>query len=87
MRMTGAIAGAGGIALARVGASRIVTCGGRSSVGTQHCIPQPAAQGQPGSRPAGDGEPSTEVAAAHRLAVNGPAATDKGNSKACSAIT
>ena len=74
--------------MARVGASMIATCGGPKSDCTQHCVPQPAAQGQPPSWPAGGGELSVEAAAAHRLEWNGlPAATDSGSSKACSATT
>jgi hypothetical protein len=46
--MTGSIAGAGVIVTVRVRSSVTVTCGGGpASVCTQHCVPQPAAQGQP----------------------------------------
>jgi hypothetical protein len=45
--MTGSIAGAGVIVTVRVRPSVTVTCGGPANVCTQHCVPQPAAQGQP----------------------------------------
>jgi hypothetical protein len=86
--MTGTIAGAGVGALARVRLSAITTGGEPARVWTQHCVPQPAAQGQPASWLAGGGEPSTDSAAVQRLESNAlPAATDNGNSKACKATT
>lgn len=62
-------------------------CAGPTNICAQHCIPQPAAQGQPLPWPAGACELPSETAA-HRLVAKGlAAAIDSGNSKACSATT
>ncbi len=87
--MTGSSAGAGVIVTARVTPQHDrITCGGPANVCAQHCMPQPAAQGQPLSWPAGDVRAAVRDAAAHRLVAKGlAAAIDSGNSKACSATT
>ncbi len=74
------------IAPARMSATTREICCGPLRAWTQHCIPQPAAQGQPVSWLAGDGELSLD--AAHRLLPGvPPTATENGSSKACSATT
>jgi hypothetical protein len=86
--MTALIKRAGVIARARVRPNASTSCGGPASICTQHGIPQPAAQGQLLSWLVGNDEPSTAVAAVHRLDLNGaPVATDNGNSSACKATT
>ncbi len=82
------MAGAGVRMMACVRPGLPVAGGGLASVCTQHCMPQPAAQGQPLSWPAGACEAMSEAATAHRLDAKGlAAAIDSGNSKACNATT
>jgi len=80
--------GADAVAPARMSAMATAIDGGPLSAWMAHCIPQPAAQGQPVWGLTGAGELSTDVAAAQRLrSIGSPTATDSGNSNACSATT
>ena len=68
------------------GASTAIAGGGPAIALTQHCVPQPAAQGQPVAWPS----PECGLAEAddtQRLKSGAPAATDSGSSSACSATT
>jgi len=82
------IIGAEVIARARKSAMATTMDGGPLSAWMQHCIPQPAAQGQPAWEFTGAGELSTDEDAAQRLeSIGPPTATDNGSSNACSATT
>ena len=68
------------------GARTTIAGGGPAIALTQHCAPQPAAQGHPVAWPS----PECGLAGpaeAHRLASGGGGATDNGNNNACSATT
>jgi len=87
-RTTRSSAGGGNGVPTCVRPSGIRVFGGPASAWTQHCMPQPAAQGQPLWWPAGDCELATDAPAEQRLkGYAPPTATDNGNSRACKAIT